>query len=254
MSATLTILGTAGGGPVPHRAKSGLLLDVNGSLSLIDCGGGVYQRFVDYGFDFEQLDSVFISHTHPDHVSDLPLIVQAIYLTGRGEPFEIYVPTEFVEPCHAMLEAMYLFPHRFPCPLKIVGYGDGFVCRGDFELNAIGNSHLGKFRTIDQDKYTNRGECYSIMIAVGGKRVLYSSDIGSLDDIIPHWDGCEYALIEAAHIEWRRFWEEAKRARVGQFVITHFLSESLAVEIQQQAHDHGIMNLQIAFDGMAIPL
>src|SRR5574340_1184035 len=110
MSASLIFLGTAGGGPVAHRAKSGILLDVNGRLSLIDCGGGVYQRFVDYGYEFKKLDRVFVSHTHPDHVSDLPLIVQAIYLTGRSEPFKIYVPNEFVEPCRNLLIATYLFP------------------------------------------------------------------------------------------------------------------------------------------------
>jgi len=254
MSATLTILGTAGGGPVPHRTKSGLLLEVDGRLSLIDCGGGVYQRFVDYGFEFKNLDRVFISHTHPDHVSDLPLIVQAIYLTGRTEPFEIQVPNEFVEPCRSLLTATYLFPERFPCALDIRGYQCGVLHTGTFELTAIVNSHLAKFRTMSPDKYPNRGECHSFMITVNGKRVLYSSDIGSLDDIIPHWHDCAYVLIEAAHIEWRRFWEEAKNAKVGQFVITHFLSEPQAFEIQQQAHNHGIANLLVAYDGMAISL
>jgi hypothetical protein len=254
MTANLTILGTAGGGPIPHRAKSGLLLNVDGRLSLIDCGGGVYQRFVDFGFDFTALDRVFISHTHPDHVSDLPLFVQAIYLTGRQEPFEIYVPNEYVEPCRNLLGSMYLFAHRFPCPLKITGYHDSFIYHGDFELSAIANSHLAKFRVIDQAAYTNRGECYSFVMVVNGRRVLYSSDIGALDDIMPHWGECAYVLVEAAHIEWSRFWEEGAKARVGQFVITHLLSEPQAWEIQQQAHDRGVMNLQIAFDGMAISL
>lgn len=254
MSANLTILGTAGGGPVAHRAKSGLLLEVGGRLSLIDCGGGLYQRFVDFGFEFKNLDRVFISHTHPDHVSDLPLIVQAIYLTGRTEPFEICVPNEFVEPCRNLLTATYLFPERFPCALEIKGYQSGIVHNGTFELTAIANSHLAKFRDMFPDKYPNRGECHSFMIAVNGKRVLYSSDIGSLDDVIPYWDGCDMVILESAHIEWRRFWEEAKNAKVGQFVITHFLSEAQTFEIQQQAHNHKIANLQIAIDGSTLSL
>jgi len=251
----LTILGTAGGGPIPHRAKSGLLLQVNGRLSLLDCGGGVYQRFVDYGNDFVVLDRVFISHTHPDHMSDLLLIAEAIYLTGRAEPFEIYVPDEFAEPCRNLLEATYLFPDRFPCPLEIIGYGDGFTFRGNFDLTAIGNTHLSKHSAaLDSRTHSNRGQCHSFMIAHDGKRVLYSADIGTLDDLIPHWGGCDYVIIEAAHIEWQRFYAEAKQAHVGEFIITHLLSEAQAWDIQQQAYAQGIGNIVVAHDGMKISL
>ncbi|PWB74482.1 hypothetical protein C3F09_03885 [candidate division GN15 bacterium] len=250
MSASLTILGTAGGGPIPHRAKSGLLLRVDDRLSLIDCGGGIYQRFVDSGHDFNALDRVFISHTHPDHMSDLPVIVQAIYLTGRSTPFEIYVPEEFTEPCRNLLSSTYLFPDRFPCPLKIIGYGDRFTFRRDFELTAIANSHLAKFRTRETGTGMVRGECFSFAFSLAGKWVLYSSDIGSLDDLIPHWDGCECVILEAAHIDWSRFWVEAKVACVGEFIITHFLSEAQAFQIQQNARAHDISNLQTAHDGM----
>jgi len=254
LNATLTILGTAGGGPIPNRAKSGLLLQVGGRLSLFDCGGGVYQRFVDYGHDFAFLDRVFVSHTHPDHMSDLPLIAEAIYLTGRAEPFEIYVPDEFTGPCRNLLAVTYLFPDQFACPLKIIGYREGFAFRGEFELTAIANSHLAKYRALDRSAGSNRGECYSFMIVYNGKRTLYSSDVGSLDDLIPHWTGCDHVIIEAAHIEWQRFYTEAKQARVGQFIITHLLSEAQAWDVQRQAQAREIGNLVVARDGMAIEL
>ena len=254
MSATLTMLGTAGGGPIPYRAKSGLLLEVNGRLSLLDCGGGVYQRFVDYGHDFASLDRLFVSHTHPDHMSDLPLIAEAIYLTGRAEPFEIYVPDEFTEPCRNLLAVTYLFPDRFPCPLKVIGYREGFAFRGDFELTAIANTHLAKYRAHDSSAGSNRGECHSFMIAYNGKRTLYSSDVGSLDDLVPHWGGCDHVIIEAAHIEWQRFYAEARKAPVGQFIITHLLSEAQAWDIHQQSHARGFDNLVVARDGLAIEL
>lgn len=253
MRATLTFMGTAGGGPIPHRAKSGLLLKTGDRLSLLDCGGGVYQRFIDYGYDFTALDRVFVSHTHPDHMSDLPLLAEAIYLAGGATPFEIYVPDEFVDMCHNLLVATYLFPDRFPCPLEIKGYRDRFTFHGDFELTAIANTHLAKYHEPGGGGAI-RGECHSFLITHSDTRVLYSSDVGSLDDIIPHWDGCDYVIVEAAHIEWARFYATAKLARVGQFIVTHLLSEAQAFDIQQQAGAQGINNLRVAHDGLTIAL
>ena len=75
-----TVLGTSSGMPQPGMACSGYVLRTGRELSLIDCGGGVSAAFAACNFDPLQVERVFISHTHPDHVSDLPLFIQMIYL------------------------------------------------------------------------------------------------------------------------------------------------------------------------------
>src|SRR5258707_1075455 len=58
-------LGTAGG-PLPRkdRAQAFNLLVVNGTLYLIDAGGGVTGRLAQSGYDFRNVGKIFITHAH----------------------------------------------------------------------------------------------------------------------------------------------------------------------------------------------
>lgn len=67
----LTVLGVSSGGvPGPGGAGSGYLLQAGDATLLVDCGNGVLghlKEHVDYG----DLDGVYVSHLHADHVDDL---------------------------------------------------------------------------------------------------------------------------------------------------------------------------------------
>ena len=89
---SFTLLGTSSGVPQASRANAGYLLKTGDSLSLIDCGGGVTSSFLRAGFDPLKIDRVFISHTHPDHCCELSLVIQMVYLAGRTEPLDVYLP------------------------------------------------------------------------------------------------------------------------------------------------------------------
>lgn len=89
---TLVItLGTAGG-PLPRkdRAQSSNLLVVNGTLYLIDAGGGVTGRIVQSGYDFRQVGKVFITHPHSDHTAGLATFLVSEWEYQRRDPVDIY--------------------------------------------------------------------------------------------------------------------------------------------------------------------
>ena len=75
---TLITLGTAGG-PLPRadRAQSSNLLIVNGTLYLIDAGGGVTMRIVQSGNDFRKVGKIFITHPHSDHDDGLATLLNS---------------------------------------------------------------------------------------------------------------------------------------------------------------------------------
>ena len=75
---TLITLGTAGG-PLPQakRAQSSNLLIVNGTLYLIDAGGGVTGRIVQSGNNFRQVSKIFITHLHSDHDDGLATLLNS---------------------------------------------------------------------------------------------------------------------------------------------------------------------------------
>ena len=144
----LVILGTSSGYPQADRATSGTLIDCCGDLSLIDVGSGVISAFLKLDNDPENLNRVFITHTHPDHISDLPLMIQLLHLSGKTTPFDLYLPEEFVDPFQNMMTAMYMFPEKFEFEFNIMGYSDGFLFTDPFSLTAISNNHLLGYEDI----------------------------------------------------------------------------------------------------------
>jgi ribonuclease BN (tRNA processing enzyme) len=68
----LVLLGTAAG-PVPMIGRTGIAsaLIVDGRIYLIDMGHGAFDQFTKANLDIADLDRVFITHLHSDHVADL---------------------------------------------------------------------------------------------------------------------------------------------------------------------------------------
>jgi ribonuclease BN (tRNA processing enzyme) len=87
----LITLGTAGG-PLPRkdRAQSSNLLVVNGTLYLIDAGGGVTGRVVQSGYDYLKVGKIFITHPHSDHTAGLATLLVSEWEQARHEPIDIY--------------------------------------------------------------------------------------------------------------------------------------------------------------------
>jgi ribonuclease BN (tRNA processing enzyme) len=252
---SFTILGSSSGMPHPNRACSGYVLRVNDRLSLIDCGGGVCSSFLHCAFDPLAIDRIFISHTHSDHICELPLVIQMVYLAKRKEKLDVYVPSEFVRPLKAFLPAVYLIEEKLPFELNIIGYEAGVVFSGEFTLTAIANRHLqGYARYLEQLGLPNKMQCHSSIIEVGDKSLLYSSDISSLDDVKKHLDGKDYVILESTHIDLDDFLAFAQTINVGLFVITHLGADDEVAGIVQGAQKEGINNLVTAEDGMELLL
>jgi ribonuclease BN (tRNA processing enzyme) len=88
---TLITLGTAGGPlPRPDRAQSSNLLVVNGTLYLIDTGGGVTGRVVQSGYNFRNANKIFITHIHSDHTDGLATLLNSQWENQPKEPTDIY--------------------------------------------------------------------------------------------------------------------------------------------------------------------
>ena len=93
----VTLIGT--GAPVPRIDRFGpsTLVEVAGQQLLFDAGRGATQRLLQLGIPLRDLDGVFLTHFHSDHVSGLP----DLWMTGwlpppfgrRSEPFEVWGPT-----------------------------------------------------------------------------------------------------------------------------------------------------------------
>lgn len=86
----MTLLGTGVGIPQPGRSQSGLVIEAKEPL-LFDCGAGTLLRLTEAKISPLDLDTVFLTHLHLDHVSDVLPLAKARYLLEEDK-FDIYGP------------------------------------------------------------------------------------------------------------------------------------------------------------------
>lgn len=92
----LTVLGS--GTSVPHRRRSsaGFWLETSGGSVLLDCSASSIHRMAQERLDWAELDAVWISHFHLDHIGGLaPLLFGLKYAPetqSRTKPLTIFGP------------------------------------------------------------------------------------------------------------------------------------------------------------------
>src|SRR5437588_3366797 len=67
----ITLLGTGTSQITPERRASSVLIGLDDTKILFDCGHGVLQRLLEIGVRPNDINHIILSHFHPDHVSDL---------------------------------------------------------------------------------------------------------------------------------------------------------------------------------------
>jgi ribonuclease BN (tRNA processing enzyme) len=96
----VTILGSGTCVPSLKRAAPSYLIDTGGYKYLIDCGSGTLLQLLKAGHDYRDINGVFITHAHPDHVSDLMPLIHALVATpgfNRKKPLLIVAPPKVID-------------------------------------------------------------------------------------------------------------------------------------------------------------
>jgi ribonuclease Z len=68
----VTLLGTGTPFPNVERFGSAILVEVAGKKLLFDCGRGVVIRLTQAGVSPKDIDGLFLTHLHSDHVVGIP--------------------------------------------------------------------------------------------------------------------------------------------------------------------------------------
>jgi ribonuclease Z len=135
----LVFLGTSASMPTARRAPAALLLRRGGERLLFDCAEGTQRQLQRSAVGLPEIEEIFLTHLHADHVLGLPGMLKTFALRGREEPdLMVYGP-------HGARE---LFGHlkpflgRLPYRLAIVELAPGDVLeRGDYRIEAFAVDH-----------------------------------------------------------------------------------------------------------------
>lgn len=159
------------GGPIADdaRASSSYLIWDNGAASaLVDIGGGSILRFAEANASIDSLQAIAITHTHIDHIGDLPALVKSAYFSSRRKPLPIIGPggsdlfpsiSEYIDNTFINDNAT----HRY-----LSGIADG--SKGQFAMPVTTVDKLNQVSTVFRsDSLTIRatGVAHAIVPAIG---------------------------------------------------------------------------------------
>jgi ribonuclease Z len=91
MDLSAIFLGTGGSVPSARRSTASVMLARGGKRLMLDCGEGT-QRQLQRSVGLAQVDEIYLTHFHADHILGLPGLLKTYDLTAREEPLTIYGP------------------------------------------------------------------------------------------------------------------------------------------------------------------
>jgi ribonuclease Z len=91
MDLDVLFVGTAGSVPTARRGLPSILVRRGGERLLFDCGEGTQRQLV-RSVGLVELEEVFLTHFHADHVLGLPGMLKTFSLRQRERPLTVYGP------------------------------------------------------------------------------------------------------------------------------------------------------------------
>lgn len=219
----LTILGSGTTVPTIKRAAPGYLLEVEDKLYLLDSGEGIKRRIVESGNDFFKLDRIFYTHTHVDHVAELPAILWAYNWAEKPRTRElpVYGPQNFSEFFNKMLDAMW---PQFKANAKY-----------EVPLTELANDNISidnctvKTRVLDRQSNTLIPYSIGYRFEHIGSSFVFTGDVGNNKEVVSLARDADVLLIDAAvpelmegHLTPEQAGVLAQQAGVKKLILTHF--------------------------------
>lgn len=91
MNLSAVFVGTAGSTPTARRGLASLLLRRGGDQLLFDCGEGTQRQLIQ-SVGLADIQHLFVTHFHADHILGIPGMLKTFGLRGREVPMTIYGP------------------------------------------------------------------------------------------------------------------------------------------------------------------
>ncbi len=201
------------------------------------------------GVSFNAINGIVITHLHPDHFSGFASLIVQMEMSSRTETLTVFIHHTLVKTLKDFLSSSYVFLERmgFPVIFKGFDFESEIKVTEDLTFRARGNTHL--------DKYKRNAPALSLassglLFTSGDKKVFYSGDLGSVDDLYLFKDySIDLYITEAAHVDIENILEMMKLLNPGEVILTHMADEDIQ-EISRKINGSGQTNIKLAEDGM----
>lgn len=247
----LTTIGSGTVAPHPRRVCAAHLIESGTVRLLLDCGHGALHRMAALGVAWQEITHVALTHYHPDHIGDLPLLLLAWRygtLPPRSAPATLIGPPGTTDLLDRLAGAYGEWIRVPEYPLSVVDLSpDSAVSLEDVTLSARKVPH------------TDESVAYSV--EAGGRRVVYTGDTAFDPDLASWARGCDVLLAECSlpremalptHLTPEECGELGRLAEPARLVLTHFYPPVEQVDIAGIVGETFAGDLVLAEDGWSM--
>jgi ribonuclease BN (tRNA processing enzyme) len=233
----LTILGSGTSRPHPERAAPAHLLETTSGTILLDLSADAPRRMAQENLDWSNLDAIWISHFHLDHVGGLaPFLFSlkwAPQTQSRTKPLRIFGP----EGLRGIIDAVNdsnnyrLFKQAFNVEIVEVGPGAEFEILPSIAATTLSTPHTK--------------ESLALRLKLDDSKLfVYTSDTGFSEDLVPFAKEAALLLMECSfrrnkpvwkHLELADAMRLARECAPAKLVLTHLYSEWDNVDLAGEA-------------------
>ncbi len=233
----LTVLGSGTSVPHPRRSSSAHWLEAGGGTLLLDISGPALHRMAEEGCDWPNLDAVWVSHFHLDHVGGLaPFLFgtkHAPQTRGRAKPLTVYGPRGTRKLLQRFDEAgdYKLFEQPFPLEVREVAPRSEFEVFGGLRAETFSTPHTSESLAL---RLTDEA----------GTSLVYTSDTGPTDALAGFARAANLFLMECSffrskplrtHLELEDAMRLARQSGARRVMLAHLYPEWDGVDIAAEA-------------------
>lgn len=216
----LRLHGTGVGLLSPDRTSSALSAEFSdGSLVLFDAGEGCSRAMMRDGLDLNNIASVHISHTHPDHWSGLTGLLTAWLIDGREKGVTVHGPAPSLRFFREVQKHSLFFDERMSFQINYLPLVECEL-RDGWSLRLFTTSHLDKVAELARASGTC-DQARGFVLRNGGKTIVLSQDLGAESDLDGLLEGTTLLVCESTHVDPADVLRRAGEAGVERVVFTH---------------------------------
>lgn len=225
----VTLLGTGCPPPVMNRFGPSILVEAGGHKLLFDAGRGALQRLAQLRVRWQDVDGVFLTHLHSDHVVGFPDLWLTGWLVGSGRdrPLPVWGPRG-TRKMMSHLEQAYEFDIRIRLYDDRASPDGVVILAEDIAEGMVFDRDGVKIIAFEVDHKPVK-PAFGYRIDYRGRSVVLSGDTRISDNLIRHAQGADLLVHEVAAPE--TFQRAGVRPERAKSVMEHHVAPEQAGEV-----------------------